>query len=246
MTVAAMAAATATAMFVWRRRRPDSVKRSTRLPECAAVFVVCYLGVLVASRFAWDAGTDLDGRRLVPIAVPLLMLVLPGVHHAWVSTRLRHVTARRGVLLAVTVTVVVFGGLTVPAAYTWLSMTHAEGNGYTSREWRESELLKAVKALPQGSFLVSNGNDVVATFSGHLSARLPSRINPTTLQPAPDHSERMAQLRRELRERRGFVAYFRSLTRSRWYLPSSSDLQAEWNLQPLHEYEDGTLYRVIE
>jgi hypothetical protein len=162
----------------------------------------------------------------------------------WLSGEATGSRARRPAAAILAVAVALFAGLNVYGAQSWLARMHERGAGYASRQWRASPLLRAVSELPPGTWLLSNASDVIVTMTGRVSERIPSRVNPSTLEPAPDYAERMAVAGERLRSREGVVAYFRPVNRQRWYLPSEADLVFHWRLEILLEADDGVLYRV--
>lgn len=218
----------------WRGRRQAV---DSRIPEWLAMHLVIYGALLFLSRAFWDGGVALDSRMLLPVRVTSVLLVFIGVGRvplssgAWVRP--------------MALTVAALWAFAVAAdARTWFSRAMVEGLGYTSPRWRESAVLQAVRALPPDTFLVSNGNDAIVTLTGRASARLPDRVNPSTLVAERGYSAAMRSLENRLRQRRGIIVDLNALHAARWYIPAEADLRALWDLEEVFRGDDGALFRL--
>jgi hypothetical protein len=56
---------------------------------------------------------------------------------------------------------------------------HRDGNGFTSREWTDSETIHYLESLPESRPLFSNGADVTHFLTGKNALRLPAKVDPT-------------------------------------------------------------------
>lgn len=229
------------------QRQPATGARSwsasSRLIGCLALFVVCHLVVLVAASTFWDATITLGRRLMAPAHAALVVIASVSAGRALAaSARLQGTWGRAGaaVLLAAGAT-----HIAIQAVETRVTLTlfHAEGQQYASPEWRGSELLAAIDALPRDTYVVTNGGDAVSVLTGRAAVRLPSRVDRSSGFQPPDYEDRMATLGERLRQRRGVVAYFRTLSQARWYVPGEDDVRGAWDLEVLFEGADGVLYR---
>lgn len=166
-----------------------------------ALLVGSYSAVLWLSLTFVDASPILEHRILSPLYVAVIVLVLAGFDWLW-----RHKT------LAARLIVVVL------AVFLLLSLSedsvdvardlHQDGQGFASREWRESEMIRALRSLPEQGLLISNKATAIYILTGNPSFILPSPVNPATGQPRQGYREDVARVRQLVREGKGFLVVF--------------------------------------
>jgi hypothetical protein len=118
---------------------------------------------------------------------------------------------------------------------------HREGEGFTSRAWRESEPVKFVKALPSQMAVYSNAADACYLFTNREALRLPAKYDPTGALVNTDFEAQMAALRDDLINNRALVVYFDRVN-WRWYLPERHELEESYKLPVLRNFADGVVY----
>jgi hypothetical protein len=136
--------------------------------------------------------------------------------------------------------VVLFGANVRPAAY-WVSYRHREGEGFTSRAWKDSETVKFVKGLPSQMAVSSNAADACYLFTKREALRLPAKYDPTNARVNADFETQMARLRDDLINNRALVVYFDRVD-WRWYLPARHELEETYKLPVLTRLADGIVY----
>jgi hypothetical protein len=129
-----------------------------------------------------------------------------------------------------------------PAAY-WLAYRHREGEGFTSRAWRDSETVKFLKALPSQTVISSNAADACYVFTNREVSRLPARYDSTNARVNTDFESQMTTLRDDLNNNHALVIYFDKIT-WRWYLPNRNELEETYKLPVLMRFADGVVYGV--
>ena len=127
-----------------------------------------------------------------------------------------------------------------PAAY-WVLYRHREGEGFTSRAWRDSETVKFLKALPAVIPISSNAADACYLFTNREVSRLPAKYDPTSARVNADFPAQMEALRNELNNNRAVVIYFDRIN-WRWYLPTRNELEETYKLPVVTRFADGVVY----
>jgi hypothetical protein len=201
------------------------------LPRIIALFVISYLSLLGFTIGFVSADTRLDFRILSPVYVTLVILVAGG------CSRLEGRARATAWVLLVPVL-----GAYLNAAAGFVRQAHFEGQGYASRSWQESPTLAALQALPASRPIFSNRPDAIAVLTGRPAARIPANVNPSTLRENPNRSAELAEVRRNVRDRKGVVVVFKKIG-VRGYLMSEAELSAAIPLRLVKRTRDGTIYR---
>src|SRR5262249_36105611 len=140
--------------------------------------------------------------------------------------------------------VLLVGNVVRVGAWLWESLERG-GNGLLAKEWRESEIVKAVQNLPPSYAISSNDSDVVLLYTGRNTPEVPehfSRNVGRTPQSEQSYRRDMAELRKTLAEHGGFVVYFDNIP-WRFYLPPESELVRDLNLELVTNVSGGRIYR---
>lgn len=213
------------------RRRVDA---PPYLPAVLLVFAAFYLGLLVASASFMDASMPFDRRKLSPILLAILPVVV-AASWTW-SRRLRGV--RRGAALCVAVAI----GLTFAVrAGAWLADSGANGRGYTSRTWQDAAILGRIRELPGGVRVYTDHPAAVSLNTDRWSALVPMRWDPVTRLPNREYERERETLRGRLADGTAVVVYFKGV--ETWdFVISEADLQAEFPVRRVAAEADGTMY----
>ena len=135
---------------------------------------------------------------------------------------------------------VLFSANVRPAAY-WMSYRHREGEGFTSRVWRDSETVKFLKAIPSQIPISSNAADACYFFTNREVSRLPAKYDPTSAHVNMDFERQLTALRDDLNNNHALVIYFDKIT-WRWYLPNRNELEETYKLPVVTRLADGVVY----
>jgi len=125
----------------------------------------------------------------------------------------------------------------------WMSYRHREGEGFTSRAWRDSETVKFLKALPSQTVVYSNAADACYLFTNREVSRLPAKYDSTGGRVNPNFGAQMEALRDDLTNNHALVIYFDRLT-WRSYLPSRNEVEETYRLPVVTRFADGVVYGV--
>jgi hypothetical protein len=116
-----------------------------------ALFLGIYLGFFAAAYLVTNPTPDVDSRTMLPLLPALLAIAVVFAHitlRAWRDTR----PLRLGWSAILLVALAGYGIISQDIV---LGL-HRTGLGYTSREWRQSETIAAVRQLPSSIQLISN------------------------------------------------------------------------------------------
>ena len=206
-------------------------------PYVIFVFIGAYVAFVVTSISFFDASTPFDDRILSPVYVAELLLVL------WLL---------RGCLWlgngkAVVKVIVTAAGIFLAVSYVgrgtlWAVVRSKNGGGYTRRQWQESKLVQKVASLAPAATVYTNDPRPLYILTGKLVPSLPAKLDPTTGAAQNDFREEIGRVEKVLREKDGFLAYFRESAFPS--IPSEEELLHLLPLEVVERYEDGTLYRL--
>ena len=202
------------------------------------MFGLFYLAFLVASISLFDASTPLDSRVLSPLFAVGLILFLGLAERFLVLLR-----GRPSIRLALMVLLALLVGSYLVRSVGWAARSHSEGRAYTSRQWRQSELIERIRALPLATTVYSNGADAIYALTGRHAAYIPRQVDPTSARPNEDYAYELAEMRTRLENQGAVLVYFDAMT-GRWYLPPESELREQLPLTVLATGDDGTIYTI--
>jgi len=221
------------ALWMGIRRQTGTEDRCVRF--FSAVMVATYVIFLAGYNSFANPAVDLGPRVALPVYVFGMILGFSLVE--WESA----VGKRRILFWCVILSSVVLLSVNVrPTAY-WVLYRHREGEGFTSRAWRDSETVKFVKALPTQMVVSSNAADACYLFTKREALRLPAKYDPTGARVNTDFAAQMAALRDDLNNNHTLVIYFDKIT-WRSYLPDRNELEESHKLPVVTRLADGVVY----
>jgi hypothetical protein len=135
-----IALATLTAIGLWHMQRMERAmakeeRVASRLAQATTLLLVCYAGLLGASRLIADPGIPFDERILAPALLSLMILAALGLSFWWRGTRLP--VARLTVALAIACWW--YAGISAIRVSAHFAMTW--GSDFAGQQWRDSEVL---------------------------------------------------------------------------------------------------------
>lgn len=224
---------------VERRRRSSEDSASEALHPVGrvlALFVPVYGLFLVVSISFFDANITLGDRILFPAHVALIVLAVKFLHDLADRPRI----ARVG-LLALTL---LAGGHLIKSVEV-AAAANRSGLGLNSRMWHESDFLSHLESLPPDTPIYSNAPDAVYLHAERAALSLPRSRFLMSDRPNAQFASEMEQLRDNLRDRCGIVAYFRQIGLSD-VVPDEHSLRYELDLSVRRDDEQGVLLAPIE
>jgi 4-amino-4-deoxy-L-arabinose transferase-like glycosyltransferase len=224
------------ASFVCLARKTD-LSRSNLL----RLILYCVSGYMLFLLVSWtfnDQPLYFDTRTM---ALPYVGLMILAV--CIISGRLRRAAwpAKSWRRFGVNCALIVVIALSTINSVLWLQQSYGNGIGYATEPWRNSELLKYVKATDEPRSIYSNAPDFIFTLTGKAAMMIPHKIHPWTKQPNNQWPGEIAAMRETLSQRNGVLVYFNGEERL-WYLPSENELKTNLPLQIMKTATDGRIY----
>jgi dolichyl-phosphate-mannose-protein mannosyltransferase len=221
------------ALTMGLRYKTETTDRCVRF--FSAAMVASYVMFIAAYNSFANPAVDLGPRVALPVYVFGMILVF-----SFVQTESALRKRRAFSWCIIFSSFVLFVANVRPAAY-WISYTHREGQGFTSRAWKDSETVKFVKALPSQMTIYSNAADACYLFTKREALRLPAKYDPTGARVNTDFAAQMTEVRDDLNHDSAVVVYFDRVT-WRWYLPDRNELEDSHKLPVLTRLADGVVY----
>ena len=224
---------------LWMGLRGESGPADRHIRFFSAVIVATYVMFLAAYNSFASALVDLGPRVALPVYVFGIILVFSLIER-------QSAFGRRRILFwcVIVSSFVLFSANMRPVAY-WISYRHREGEGFTSRAWRNSETVKFLKALPPQTVISSNAADACYLFINREVLRLPAKYDSTNGRDNKDFSAQMEALRDNLNNNHAVVIYFDRIN-WRWYLPTRNELEDSYKLPVVTRFVDGVVYGPTE
>lgn len=191
--------------LVWRAfTLASSVKENEEtLSFTNILYIFGYLAAVLSSISLFDASTPLKVRILAPIFLPLLLLLAGAGRWLWN----RRGRIERGVVLALVMFLLSVSAVSQARAVAELSRG---GTGYASFQWYDSEVMAALRQLPDDVDIYTNEPGAVYLYTGRGAHVLPNDYDPVTAQARPGYAEGVARLQKEILEGRAVLAVFDS------------------------------------
>jgi hypothetical protein len=235
MSAGALAVALAAAAAIHHLRRAHRNTNDLSIPWLCVVFAISYVAFLLVARSALDQNIPFDQRLLAP----LLTLAIIGLCALFGGTGFRTraglafvlVVLALATIVRTTITAVRFSGTTVAA--------------YTSDDWRGSELIAYVRALPRSTALITNAPDPLWLWDGRAPQILPPRSSLYSGDANANYSKQLRAVLAATRCRRAIVIFFYEPTRKP---PRVIDplVVHDLRLEPPTSFEDGQAFEVDE
>jgi hypothetical protein len=247
----------AASLFVYylrRRRRAQVLAQKNHRDEAASgetlrrgadssplaiillVFIVSYLGFLIFTASFVDADTVPDARALAPVHVAAIVLFCGLAWKAFEFFRERKAIRTTFVALAI-----VFVVSYSTRGAIWFIQTRQDGQGYTSRAWKESETIARIRNLPNSIPIYSNGYDAIYYLTNRPAIYLPEKVKHGTGRDNENYEAEVQSMGRVLKEGSGVLVYFNKFP-ERWFLPSESELKQQLKLRGVETNSDGSIY----
>jgi hypothetical protein len=223
-------------LFVWLASKAD-LSRSN-LPRLILYCVSGYALFLLISWTVNDQPLYFDTRTMALPYAGLMILAL-----CIISDRLRKSAwpAKSWRRFGVNSAFIVVIAMSMINSALWLQQSYVDGIGFATESWRNSELLKFVKAADEPRLIYSNAPDFIFTLTGKNAMMIPHKIHPWTKQPNKQWAGEIAAMREQLNQRNAMLVYFNGEGRL-WYLPSEKELESYLPLQVVKTAMDGRIY----
>lgn len=237
----------ASALFIlWRlsgkNRSPEfnsAGQNFAQLPALLVYFIISYSGLLLVTMTFFDAGVSALRVRIMSLFYPAcLILAVCFLYQRFYpikNTRIfKTISAAASLMLA---------GYYLFSGAIWAADIYANGQRYNGKVWEQSDTMRAVRQLPMGSLIYTNGPDVIKTLTGRSARRIPAKEKHQTRLANVNYVPEIARMTADLSRQRGVLVYFYAIT-SRPYLPSEEELQMQLPLRIVSKHADGCVYSI--
>ena len=198
-----------------------------------------YMFFLTGVMLFFDAATVFDYRMLAPLHIFIVIAFL-NLLSAIEKNRFSFIFKTASYVFT-SVVLILNGDITESS----IKRYRKDGQGYTSRKWRDSEIVEYANTLPEKTPIYSNGHDVIAFFAGRNAKILPTKYNNTSLLPNPGFKANMEKLYKEVTENGALILYF-DKKNTRRNLPDKKDLENIYNMPVLLKLDDGKIYGISQ
>lgn len=201
----------------------------------AAIQAIFYFVVLLLSLTFFDASTALENRQLVPVFVCLILLVV------FLLSRLEEQGGWRSWASLALVTVILLAG-----AYDGRRAVidlHADGQGYASAYYRNSQTIDALKRMPPAT-VWTNRVPAVNLLADRPAYALLAPIDPLTRQKRPNYDSSLQGIRQSVLDGNTMLVVFEAKQvlddpiEGQWLKDLTKDIPA------VFESEDGMIFAV--
>jgi hypothetical protein len=222
------AALIATAPFVWRRIKAESIP-----PFIVIVFlyIPVYAISLVLTTFLFDSATNLTMRFLLPLYPGVVALIV----WAFSSAAAASPALRKSLVLVVGATAC----LALVSTAVLARDLHSKGREFTSQAWRTSDGIAWIRARPAGVKIYTNAGIVAYFLTGRYVSSVPVELQAVTASPNPAYREELSTLVRDVR--RGAVVVIFEHTPSR-SMATDSVIAARLRAGHVRRLGDATVY----
>ncbi len=234
--LAALAAIPAYLLKQSRQVSPQHPRGVPRLAIVNTIFIISNVFFLIFAAMFIDADTVFDSRSLLPVHIMLLIVVLSLAFQLYCRS-LPSLTRS----IAFVLVPLLFVGAYGIRGIDWLRSARADGQGYTSRAWKESPAIARLTNLPAGTPIYSNGYDAIYWLTGRRALVIPETIVHGTGQPNQKYEEEFTTMEQNLREHDAIVVYFTTLS-ERWTMVSEAELKQRLNTLRAETVSDGSIY----
>ena len=215
----------------------DAPGAAARARALLAIFILVYcLGLaFFITFFSFDIG--LDTRTLLPVQVLSIILVSYWAYGLISSPRVSRP------LRALAIVIGLGFALSYLARGAQVAvLTHRDGQGYAGRAWRESEVLRKVRALPSDARIYANVPSVVYHLTGRTARGIPNKFDPHAMSANREYQSELALLKERLGQEGGVLVYLNRIKLK--HLPSENELKEGLAPRSVEVAADGSIYEL--
>lgn len=176
--------------------KPASESREV-LSFIATLYIFGYLASIISSMTLFDASTKFQLRILAPVYVSLLIMLVYLGCSLWQKQK----------IIAILLSLIIFSLSLYNFAET-LAQLRKGGQGYASFQWFDSEAMKFLQTLPEGTRIYSNEVGAVYLYASRPGYVLPDLVDPVTGLPRGNTDEGIAALQADVLSGEAALALF--------------------------------------
>lgn len=185
---------------------------ATEAPEVlsfiSTLYIFGYLASILSSMTLFDASTKFQLRIVAPVYVSLLIMLVYLIWDLWQKGATFSLFAHRAsrftlIVFTIFIFIASFSGFTDS-----LTQLRKGGQGYASFQWFDSEAMKFLTELPEGTRIYSNETAPVYLYTNRPGYVLPDLIDPVTGLPRGRFDEGVAELQADVLAGNAVLALF--------------------------------------
>jgi hypothetical protein len=206
------------------------------------LYIACY-GLVLAGSWLFSLPGPNIGVRIASPILPMLFVATLAPPFLWAGNGVKAGWIRAGVTGAAGLLIM----LEAPTTVELVRSLHANGDGYTSRTWRASETIQAVRQLPAGVPIVSNQPDAVLLLTGRPAYEMAEIVQGVPIRPfSAFGDDRQDDAQRAFAEQGAALVLFESVRNQlRWIYHGEGQARLEALTAGLFLHsraEDGSIY----
>lgn len=228
-------------LIIWKFPGKRSVADSARVPIFLLGGVYTALLLVIASLSSFNS---LDSRFASPVFIPLVVLVLTTIESILSSDLVPSGISKMATRLAMLFPPLILLALSGYRSVVSMQLHHRSGGGYTSRDWRENQVLDYWQMnKPDGEYLVfSNYPAGIAVHTWHIALSSPRRTE------HPNAGEAVIPLDTYLPslfapEKESYIIWIEPNEYTHAY--SVNDLSQIVRVETLYQSPDGGVYKIL-
>ncbi len=224
-------------VVLWIRSRQKGVGNpESAQPMVLVVSAASYLLFLIIAAAFFQADLFRDSTRMLLPLHALTVIMIAGSVRSWLKSfrsRIPVIAAGAGFLLICTFLVV--------TGIRQLQAMSSDGQGYASRKFRDSPLLKKIDALPPRTDIYANLVLPISFYTGRFSHYIPSKIVNSTQRPNDEYDSEMDHMAADMRSGAAVIVYFKR--GNNWFVqPSIEEIRRFVPLRVIDDEADGWIY----
>jgi hypothetical protein len=224
------------AVYTKTQRKQAASSSGIVLPSVCIMYSFIYLMFVVVSVSFFDALTYFDNRILLPI---YLALTIAAISLAW---SLSEALTRRQIWYGFLLLVLLSSSIKAKHAISTAIEIRRNGSGYTSRYWRNSDIIAYLSDVSEAITIYSNGPDAIRFLTGKKAAMLPSKVFVDD-ERNEDYQDQLNQIIRKCKAGNALIVHLNAIT-GRWYFPSNQEIEATDDIPVLSRSQEGVIYGV--
>jgi hypothetical protein len=218
-----------------QRENQDNWKLEQILPTIFSLFCLSYFLLLTFTVLFLDAQSTFNYRLLSPLLVSGLMVIF-----TFLPTVLNRISLPFQISLGILFLLVLLFNANHSLKFV-TKAHHGSYKMYAGKGWQDAEIIHAIRALPDGLPIYSNGDDAIYYVTGRASARFPRKFSPFSLEENPNYDLELDQMGENLKTRGGYMICFTGMT-WRGYLPDCEELENIFPLMLQWSGNEGMIY----
>jgi hypothetical protein len=226
--------------IIWRAKDPLAMGNMERHKHVFLHTVILFVGIYLLIWAITVIFVDASGmitRYFIPIQILGILFALSAVGMLFSSMKGYSIVK---FIFAVLCLVYLIGLNSIQAA-SWSLDRYENGLEYDGKTWDNSEIIRAVKQIPESTIIYTNDFDAIYTLANRQPVPIQPKISMESLQKNPRYDGMMKEMRHNLYDKRGVIVYC-SLEAGGRGLPTMDELQKQMPLKLILRVSDGAIY----